>query len=167
MWFSTSDAPAQPPQQSHPPVVVHKHFQSAIDALAAKWHIAIVAESAPISEKLGSNVSSSLPNETPEQAVLRVAAAFDYTSKRRGNVYILNKLFTDPEDLPDLTLEEAKAALDDILQILPSVDDRYFLHGIGSSYAAMPTLLTREQLDAFSHGGVSISSLTDAQHEEA
>jgi hypothetical protein len=160
-------AQPQPTARSQNPAEIHKHFQSAIDALAAKWHIAIVAESAPIMEKAGVTLSASLPEETVDQAVARIAAAFDYSVKRHENVFILNKLFTDPNDLPDVTLEEAEAALGDILQILPSVDEKYLLHGIGAGYAAMPKLLTREQLEAFNHGGVSISSLTEAQRDEA
>ncbi len=118
-------AAAQKPTRSQSKSDTRIHFQASIDALTEKWHITIVAESSPIIQKPGVDTTASLPGETVSQAVTRIADAFDYTVKSRDSIYILNKRFTVADDLPDLTLKEASAALKDLEIILQPVDPKF------------------------------------------
>jgi len=162
-------AASQPPPPSHNIAGVQSHFQSAIDRLAAVWHVAIVAESAPVTEKPGADLAPSHLNEVSSQAVERVAAAFDYSVSRADKVFVLAKRFTDADDLPDVTLLEAANALDASIAILGSLDRLYPANSgqFNPQATAISLCLTREQLLALSRPGVPISSLDKEQRAEA
>lgn len=49
--------------------------------------------------------------ETAEAAVQQLATRFDYTVKRQGDVYLLIKRYSNPNDLPDVTVEECRIGL--------------------------------------------------------
>jgi hypothetical protein len=119
-------------------------------------------------EKGGADLSSSRPSETVDQAVGRIAAAFDYSVKRRGAVFILNKMFTHPEDLPDLTIGEATVALDEITRMLAPFTPKYpEAPARGSSPAeAIASVLSPLQIQALSRSGVDVTSLAPQQRAE-
>jgi hypothetical protein len=169
LTMSNRSAGQQPANPTQPPGVVRSHFQTSIDALAAKWHIAVVAESGPIKEKAGADLSAPLPNETVDQAVNRVATAFDYAVARTSNVFVLTKKYTDPEDLPDITLLEAADALDASLGILilPGRNLPAEIRSVRSRAQAISFALSHEQLLALPRPGVPVSSLSPEQRQEA
>lgn len=50
-------------------------------------------------------------NLSAEEEVAAVAKRFDYTSVHQGNVYLLAKRYTNPEDIPEVTAEECRLML--------------------------------------------------------
>lgn len=48
---------------------------------------------------------------SPEEEVKAIAERFDYTSVQQGNVYLLTKRYTNPEDIPEVTAEECRTRL--------------------------------------------------------
>lgn len=161
--------PADPPT----PITAQQAavFQDALRALASQGHVAIIAEGAPLRSKLPPQDVPKLDDHWPLSAVVeRVAAAYDYDSQRRGNVFVLKKRFSDPNDLPDVTPEECRQALDDVLGILapfdpgqpdvsPARENLLLIHLADS--------LTPDQMEAMRQtegvGGLPVASLNPEQ----
>lgn len=127
-------AHAQASGAATPDLVVHltraqaTRFQDALDALAAQAHVAIVAEGAPLHPALTGKDVPDLPANTPlSTAVTKIAAAYDYSAERQGGVFVLKKRYTDPEDLPDVTLDECRQSLDDVLRVLDAFNPHLFI----------------------------------------
>jgi len=133
-------APAAAVPAADPAVSLTKeqssHFQDALTSLAAQAHIAIAAEGAPLHPRL---IGAAIPNLTiPRpvgQALTILGAAYDYDVQRcEGGVFVLTKRYTDPRDLPCVTLPECQASLQDVSQIL----DKFSPHFQESVYFAAP-----------------------------
>ena len=107
-------------------------FYDALDALSQKYHVAFIAEGRPFlagkngpapganSEQASGpdptmdpmpkeEAANSMPHKSlsPEEAeVQKVAARFDYDFWHQGNIYLLQKRYSNPGDLPEVTPEE-------------------------------------------------------------
>jgi len=121
---ATAVQPAAAAPVPNPAVALTKEqssrFQDALTSLAAQAHIAIAAEGAPLHPRL---VGAAIPNiTTPRpvgQALTTLGAAYDYDVQRcEGGVFILTKRYSNPRDLPCVTLPECQASLQDVSQIL-------------------------------------------------
>ncbi len=94
-------------------------FSEALDALAAQGHVAIVAEGAPLVPRLSKKDTQDLTAPLPlSLAVTKIAASFDYDVQEQDNVFVLTKRYTDPKEMPCVTLEECDQAFKDILTLL-------------------------------------------------
>ncbi len=96
-------------------------FDSAFQTLAAQARVAFVAEGAPRNRTLDDKQLQGIPAEAPlDEMVNKLADAYDYVVERRRStsIFILKKRYTDPADLPGVTLEEGRLALRDVLRIL-------------------------------------------------
>ncbi len=94
-------------------------FPDAIDALAAQGHVAIVAEGAPFVPRLPHKEVQDLTAPLPlSEAVTKIAASFDYDAQEQDGVFVLTKRYTDPKEMPCVTLEECDQAFKDILALL-------------------------------------------------
>jgi hypothetical protein len=90
-------------------------FDSALQTLATQGRVAIVAEGTPYALRLSEEETAALftslaaPEGVPvSKAVETVAAAFDYDSVHLDeDVFALRKRYSDPRDLPFVTLDEA------------------------------------------------------------
>lgn len=157
-----------------PPVTITRQqtavFQDALRALAAQAHIAIVAEGTPLRSKLPEQDVPRLQEHWPLSAVVeRVAASYDYETQRQGNLFILKKRFSDPNDLPDVTTGECLQALDDVVGVLSPFDYGPPQMGPGRKYPLLIGLassLTSDQLQAMqTERGLPVVSLDERQVE--
>ena len=112
------------------------HFQDALTILAAQAHVAIVAEGAPLHPQLTGAAVRSLAVPMPlNQALTALGAAYDYDVQRQeGGVFVLTKRYSDPRDLPCVTLDECQQSLKDVLLVL----DTFSPHFEESIYALGP-----------------------------
>lgn len=141
-------------------------FKDALAALAQQGHVCIVAEGSPLHSTLAPDKVPVVPDHTPlEDAVRMVADAYDYDAQRTGNVFTLTKRYTDPADMPSVTLKECTTALEDVSLMLnafdppspavgPSVDP-----GWDTINSVLSTLSPDQFQKAQSKQGLPVSSL--------
>jgi hypothetical protein len=105
-------APAAAPAAPEPVVMLARTqlsgFNDALEAVAAQAHVAIVAEGIPLHPVLAEkDVLSLAGQDRPLTELMRVlAAAYDYNLRRSGTVFLLVKRYSDPADLPSVTMGE-------------------------------------------------------------
>lgn len=144
-------------------------FQSAFTALANKTHLTFVAEGQPLKTTLDPNTPLDLKEGGEPLFVLvaKVAAAYDYDAGRQGNIVLLKKRFTDPADLPDVTLAECAAAVKDVLSITDALNP-HLKSGAIEDTPSIRTFLqsfTPEQLKAMAdeQQGMALTALSPQQ----
>ncbi len=108
-------------------------FHSSLAALEAQGHVTLVAEGSPLKPTLVGKITDGVPLTQKQiqmipsdllgplplgEAVERVAKAYDYSVERRPGLFLLRKQYTDPADLPGVTMEECTLALQDIHTLL-------------------------------------------------
>jgi hypothetical protein len=99
-------------------------FYEALEGLSKKYSVAFVAEGRPFPQAKSGPVlplnADPAPEEvdpspskdlSPEEAVQKVAGKYDYDAVRQGNVYLLTKRYTNPDDMPEVTPEECLLGL--------------------------------------------------------
>lgn len=130
-------------------------FSEALDALAAQGHVAIVAEGAPLVPRLPKKDTQDLTAPVPlSQAVTKIAASFDYDvqekGQEQGDVFVLTKRYTDPKEMPCVTLEECDQAFKDMLTLLeplnPNFDEASDDHSKAMAFVTFFQSLLPEQL---------------------
>jgi len=126
-------------------------FSEALDVLAAQGHVAIVAEGAPLVPHLSKKDTQDLTAPLPlSQAVTKIAASFDYDAQEQDNVFVLTKRYTDPKEMPCVTLEECDQAFKDILTLLdpfnPNLDEASDDHSVHTTIATFFHSLSPRQL---------------------
>lgn len=148
-------------------------FHEAFSTLAQKAHVTFVVEAEPLHLTLGPNTRISLTpgGETLSSLVPKLADAYDYEATRSGNVFLLTKRFTDPKDIPDVTLDECAQAMDDVDLVLAPFNP-HFKRGQVEKSPAMQDLLsslTPEQIAALQdkQHGLAVASLLQPQQQEA
>lgn len=141
-------------------------FQEALKAIAEQGHVTLVAEGVPSHPRLSQQEVAKLTIPTSlDDEVKVVAAAYDYDSQRLGNVFVLKKRYSAPDELPALTQSECM----NTLTLLQKVSDPFNPHALPTSIKLLvppATQLRRDQfqvinplLDRFA------ASLTPAQME--
>lgn len=101
-------------------------FSDALAVLAAQGHVAIVAEGAPLVPLLSKKDTQDLTAPVPlAQAVTKIAASFDYDVQEQDNVFVLTKCYTNPKEMPCVTLEECGQAFKDILTLLEPLNPNF------------------------------------------
>lgn len=134
------------------------NFQSALASLSAQAHVTIVSEGMPLKPHLEAKVTSSLtkPMETGV-AITALATAYDYDAQQTSGVFVLTKKYSDPRDLPCVTLAECREAAKNIVSVL----DVFSPHFAESVYANGP----RGEKDAIVNffAGLSSSQLKAAE----
>ena len=124
-------AAATPAPAANPTVSLTKgqssHFQDALTSLAAQAHIAIVAEGAPLHPQISDTSAPNLITPMPlSQALTILGVAYDYDVQRQeGGVFVLTKRYSDPCDLPCVTLDECQASLKDVIYILDAFSPHF------------------------------------------
>lgn len=97
-------------------------FKTALQALATQAHVAFVAEGTPLQPVLPPQAVPDLcVTMSAETAVQKVAAAYDYDAERQGDIFLLRKRYTNPHELPDVTLEECTLAMADVVKVLSAL----------------------------------------------
>lgn len=102
-------------------------FHEAVTALSEQGKVVIVAEGVPLHPHLSQQdagkltVAASLDDE-----MKAIAVAYDYSVQRVGDVFVLKKLYSIPNDLPTLT----QAECDHVLMLMPRVVEPFNPHGL-------------------------------------
>jgi len=155
--FAVAAPPVSAPSaaQQKPPVHLSLaqsgSFSEALDALAAQGHVAIVAEGAPLVPRLPKKDTQDLTTPLPlSLAVTKIAASFDYDVQEQDDVFVLTKRYTDPKEMPCVTLEECDQSFKDILTLLnqfsPNFDEASEDHNEHTTIVAFFNSLAPRQL---------------------
>ncbi len=138
-------------------------FRTAFQSLSQQAHVTFVAEGQPLKGMLRPQDAPRLnpQGESLSQMAAEVAAAYDYDAERQGSVFVLRKRYTDPADLPDVTLAECAEALSDLQKITGAVSPHlnFGLLGSNEAVASLLTSLTPEQLERMRDKSRSIPSV--------
>lgn len=167
-------APEPVPVLVQPKPLVHlslgqsASFSEALDALAAQGHIAIVAEGAPLVPRLPAKEVQDLTAPVSlSVAVTKIAASFDYNVQKQDNVFVLTKRYTDPKEMPCVTLEECRRAFKDILTLLdkynPNFDEASEDHSKHNTVIAFFNSLSPGQLQEAQAKTLHYGELTPEQ----
>ena len=144
-------------------------FQDALRAISTQAHITIIAEDAPLHPRaFGKAIAP--PNTDAVEVLGKVADAYDYDVSQVGPVFVLKKRYTDPRDLPAITLEECTQALNDVAQALDAMNPDQGHDLAAFRLQRMQELvasLSPEQLQAMqaktADTGLPLASLNDQQ----
>ncbi len=109
-----------------------RQFDDALAALSAQAKVAFIAEGAPLHPILEESSFQALRQALPQddavplsKAVAQVSGAFGYEAVRADkDLFLLYKTYTDPKDLPFVTLEEAARSLRDIVRATEILNSR-------------------------------------------
>ena len=93
-------------------------FQAVFAALSQSGLVTFVAEDQPLHMTLTPEAVQALKideqGEPLSALITKIAAAYDYDVLPSGKVYVLTKHYSDPQDLPDITLKECALAIEDV-----------------------------------------------------
>ena len=151
-------------------------FAGALTALAAQGRVAFVAEGEPLKAALSeaevddhfAEGAAALPLSA---AVEKVATSYDYDAAlaKGGGLFVLRKRYSDPNDLPGVTLEECRLAVRDVLHVLSRYDPAVLQAGMSDDPALQELMasLSPAQLEALQDKQVRlpVSALSPRQRE--
>lgn len=149
-------------------------FQTAINALGRQTKSAFVVEGAPLHIVLLPKEVAKISLDGAADAVINsVARAYDYEvlrdskgTRAQADVYVLQKRYSDPHDLPDVTFEECERTLGDVRKILAQYALQPPLHGKMSDFivgfAQTLTLQQKEQIKL----GLPVKDLRPEQQQQ-
>ena len=147
-----------------------RNFSAALMELAIRRHIAIVAEGVPLRASLPEAIvaASSSPNGSVDEEVQALGAAFDYDCQRAGLVFALSKRYTQPDDLPSVTMGEWVWVLREIKRLTdplnPRTRSRVRHRGDRDPVVGdLAVSFTDGQLAALHGNGVPLRAMTPAQ----
>jgi len=157
-------------------------FAAAFTALSQQAHVCLVAEDQPLYPTFAAAPASSPARRAAASLVLKkegeplstllpkLAAAYDYDVQPLGKAFLLKKRYTDPADLPSITLKECALGLEEASRYADLFNPN-FPNGEIDNSPAMKDLvysLTPEQIDAMgdNKGGVPVASLSPVQQQE-
>ena len=93
-------------------------FYKAVTALAEQGHVSVIAEGVPLHPHLSALEASKIAIPLSLDAAAKaVADSYDYSVQRDGNVLVFRKLYSNPDDLPVITLKECSYSLGLLQQI--------------------------------------------------
>ena len=186
LWAS----PSLPPTSRHAvrdgdPILTfaprtERNFAEEAAALAKTGKATFVIEGVPLhpvlSPKTGPDAAAnqtdfpqSLRTGPFGQYVENLADAFDYDLIRAENLFIFKKRYTDPKDLPCITLEETQNALKDIKNVIQSQSANNLPLGSYSSdqkFGAFLVSFSPSQLELLKQERLSVASLRPEQKEQ-
>ena len=153
---------SKPPAQ---PIPVE--FVTDLNVLAQRWKVAFVAEGQPQTVHADAQTPVVQGNVLLEDAVKQLAYRYDYTAVRRGRVFQLTRNYTNAGDIPDVTPEECRQSLDEVVHQM-ALYNQYFApeDRNGDPMAHISHLLSRQQLETLSGNGLSTDSLSPIQKAE-
>ncbi len=110
-------------------------FLAGFKSLSEQAHVAVVTEGVPLKPLLDIKAAPDLTTGAAiGPAVTALAAAYDYDAQRVGNVFVLTKRYSNPQDLPCVTFGECREAAETITSLL----DAFNPHLAKSVYANGP-----------------------------
>jgi hypothetical protein len=142
-------------------------FAVAINELARRANVAVVAEGTPIEDR-GRIANAASADSTVDGNIARIAEEFDYSVHRVGRIVVMTKRYSDPRDLPDVTPEEGRLALGAIARVLAEYGGRPArpTQAGDPRIGRIARLLTPEQAAALERDGLPVAMLTTEQRAE-
>lgn len=163
------------PSQSGDPIVrlevtQARDFKTVLNALAKQGRVAFVAEGTPFKATLTDEQMRVLcDSDAPlSQTVSRLAQAYDYSVESRSGVYRLKKCYTDPNEIPNVTLDEARLAAGEAKRILNAISPYSPQRPVENDPAFQQFVLslTPEQWQATKNETLRVSSLKPFQQQQ-
>jgi len=142
-------------------------FSADLEALSQRLGVAFVAEGQPFPGITKSPVPSLRKDLSPEAAVREVTDYFDYAAVRQGNIYLLTKRYTNPEDLPEVSPEECRIGIKAIAGMLAAFNPKYPPGTFaGDPIANIARMLSPAQMEKLGKEGLPVTELNPEQHAE-
>ncbi len=174
LFFSIPQAQAAPDIPIQMTLPQASSFTSAFTTLAQQAHVMIVAEDQPLQTRLTSQALTGFTlnkdGEPLSTLLPRLAAAYDYDVQPSGKVFLLKKRYTDPADLPSVTVKECALGMEEASRYAENFNPHFPNDAIDNSPTMKDLIysLTPEQLKAMGDRkqGVPVASLTPVQQQE-
>ncbi len=105
-----------------------RDINRAFSYAASQANAAFVVEGEPYKKTLTQTEASAIqPAGTPAEVVAQIARAYDYdatvsTGNKEATVYVFKKRYTDPNDLPFVSLEEMRAVCEEMFRLTATFD---------------------------------------------
>ena len=143
-------------------------FYDALHLISNRAKIAIVADGVPLHPFLSQQDAQSFTDKLLPLPLLitKLADAFDYDAILKGNTLQLKKRYSDPTDVPSITLEEGAQTALDLKRILSRFNP-HLTSGQSSIPQGLLKTLNPEQLKAMEEETLSVSALTGEQRSLA
>jgi hypothetical protein len=157
-------------------------FAAAFTALSQQAHVCLVAEDQPLYPTFAAAPASSPARRAAASLALKkegeplstllpkLAAAYDYDVQPLGKAFLLKKRYTDPADLPSITLKECALGLEEASRYAENFNPHIPLEKIGGTSVISDLIysLTPDQLQAMGDNkrGVPVASLSPVQQQE-
>jgi hypothetical protein len=143
-------------------VLDHKHSSLAdiLKEMAEKYGVRAAVEGTPLRERADITFQGTL-----REALDRLSDLFDYQWRvSRSGVILMNKRFTDPNDIPQMLLQEYRQVAKDQLAVLPDTAPDPDHERWGELLLSLARTLTASQLQALNQGArLSPGDLTPQQ----
>lgn len=144
-----------------------QQFETALKAVAAQTQTAFVIEGVPLHSTLTEDKAPNIQNGVPaEEAVKKLARAYDYEATRRGDLFLFKKRYTDPYDLPGVTLEEYTLAMRDVVRLLSAHGPQPPISTNTKFVLEFAKTITPEQQRAMQDSGLPLTALSPAQQTQ-
>lgn len=134
-------------------------------ALHRQTGFAFLAEAAPFSAVPVGTTLNPVVKADALETIEKVAVAYDYSVEQKGKIFCLKKRFSDPRDLPCVTIADCRAAIQEIAKDMRLFNPRLNGKMVGDTSAkiadfdAALTTAQRQQLGE----GLALSTLSEPQ----
>lgn len=169
--YAQKTPPPSPPFSAQDAAVLSQ-VGSAMSYAAKRAGVALVPEGEPFKKTLTPSELQEINTHVPPKELLaQIALAYDYDAEpqKEGLVVVLRKRYTDPDDLPFITMAEADAVLRDMSRLIaalspPNPDSNADQHSALGEFAAS---LSPEQQAAMANPkeGLAIGKLSPLQKD--
>lgn len=141
-------------------------FADALTSLSQQARVAFVVEGEPLKGTRTDKEVEDVPREEAplSSVVTRLAAAYDYDTERQGDVFVFKKRYTEPDDLPGVTVAECVLVMKDVLRFVSA-----FSPDLANPCPRDPQVkrfiasLTDAQLQAMKDKKLTVASLSPQQ----
>src|SRR4051812_16594428 len=120
---SAQKAPARKtsnPSETH---LIEERFVGTLQLLSRRGKVCFVVEGTPLTVM---SLPADLPATTDFRTeVERIASMYDYDTRRKGDVFIFTKRYSDPADYPDVSPAEYRLSLFAASRVLEAFDPKY------------------------------------------
>ncbi len=154
-----------------PPDSAAAHFQAVIKSLSADSGIAIVAEGAPLAFDAAITTGTAYAATPTETKVALLADAANYDARKARGVFLLQKRYSNPRDIPCVTISECRASLREVASLLSGlmrpVEPGDTTDSREPYVQSFFRSLSPEQVAAMENTPLPLARLTPAQKDKA
>lgn len=146
-----------------------KSFAAILTSLNRQTAFTFLAEGRPLAAMSVEGVSlAPVTNADGLNTMQQIADAYDYTVEQKGSIFYFKKRYSDPRDLPDVTIAECLAAMQAIERSMRLFNPRLDGKMVGDSSAKIAGLdasLSADQRRQLATG-LTVVSLSSGQKRE-